>query len=124
MIWNQLNLDENHDSFDLKHKFNCYKNNFYSNHFTCKENFFSKLICVPSHTKKDAVVLNKIFEKHLRNILHENDENILFDANEFAKNNSDLNLTFVSADADFLKAIEELLPVLSINGYVDIMEFN
>jgi hypothetical protein len=56
--------------------------------------------------------------------LHDEDENILFDANEFCRNNMKLNLQFVSADQDFLKVIEILKDYLCIKEYVNLMELN
>ena len=80
---------------------------------------------VPNHTKKDKVILDKIKKENLREgSLHGSDENILFDANEFACRNPNLNLSFVSADKDFLRAIGILLEYLCFDEAIDLMEFS
>ena len=80
---------------------------------------------VPNHTKKDKIILDKIKQENLRsNLLHGADEEILFDANEFCKNNPDLNLKFVSADQDFLKAIDILMDFLCIDESINLVEFS
>ena len=56
-------------------------------------------------------------------LLHGSDENILFDANEFCKNKPELNLKFVSADQDFLKAINILMEYLCIGDCINLLEF-
>lgn len=83
-----------------------------------------KLIIVPNHKINDKIILDIIKKESLGKYLHDEDENILFDANEFCKNNLKLNLQFVSADQDFLKIIEILKDYLCIKEYINVMEFN
>ena len=124
-IWEELDFGENQDSFDVKSKFGIFQNDFLSSNNLRKENIFNLIFQVPNHTIKEKKILDMIKKQNLRdNLLHEEDENILFDANEFCKNNRQLNLKFVSADQDFLKAIDILMRVLCIKESVNLLEFS
>ena len=124
-IWLKLKFCENHDSFDVKLKFDIFQNEFLSSNNLRKDFISNSINLVPNHTKKDKIILNKIKKENLRNmLLHGEDENILFDANEFCKNNPKLNLKFVSADEDFLKAFDILMGELCIKETINIMEFS
>ena len=123
-IWNELNFDENHDSFEVKLKFHSFQNDFLSSNNLRKHKILNELIIVPNHKIKDKIILDLIKKEGLGKYLHDEDENILFDSNEFCKNNLKLNLQFVSADQDFLKVIEILKDYLCIKEYINVMEFN
>ena len=61
--------------------------------------------------------------KSLRNKgFHESDELILFDVNEYVQLHSNVDLTFITADDDFINAIKELLSVLSFNKFINLKE--
>ena len=80
--------------------------------------------CIPSHTQKDPIVLNKIKEKSLKDkYLHDADEEILFDVHEHMKNHQNTVLLFISGDENFIKAISLLSDVLSFKKFRYINDF-
>ena len=81
--------------------------------------------CIPPYTQKDKTVLAKIDEKSLRrdDCLHDEDEDILFDVQEYLKKHPELDLLFVSGDEKFVKAISVLIDVLAFNRYKYLDEF-
>ena len=98
-IWNNLDFDGTQDVFEVKLKFNDFNKEFQFLHQLRKDSILNGMIQVPNHTIKDKKILDLIKKENLRNtLLHGEDENILFDAIEFCKNNPELNLKFVSAD--------------------------
>ena len=125
IIWNRLSFNNFHDAFEVKKVFDDFTNSFQSRHVYKKEILFYELNLIPNHTIKDKKILKLIKKENLRdNLLHGQDENILFDANEFCKNNMELNLKFATADKDFLKAIKILEDYLCINEVINIIEFS
>ena len=77
-----------------------------------------------NHTQKDKIILSRIENKNLKDeLLHESDIDILFDANEFCRKNPKLNIKFISADKNFLKAIKILMDLLCIKECIDLLEF-
>ena len=125
IIWDKLSFDSYHDAFEVKKAFDDLTNNFQSRHVYKKDALFNDLNLVPNHTMKDKKILKLIKKENLRdNLLHGQDENILFDANEFCKNNKELNLKFATADQDFLKAINILESYLCIKEVINILEFS
>ena len=79
---------------------------------------------IPNHIKKDKQILDMIKKENLRHdFLYDEDENILFDVNEYCNKNKHLNLKFVSVDQDFLKAIEILMEYLCINECINLGKF-
>ena len=124
-LWVKFDLDETHDAFEVKLKFNKFADNFQLLHQKRKDFLYSQMILVPNHTKKDRQISDLIKTNCLRDeLLHENDEDILFDAHEFAKNNNELDLRFVTADKDFFKAINILIDYLSFDKCINLMEFS
>ncbi len=124
-IWKSFDFGESQEVFLIKLKFKKFINDFEGNHRLRKGIIFNNMKLVPNHSKKDKVVLDKIKNEHLRKaLLHESDENILFDANEFACRNPNLDLKFVSADEDFLKAIDILMQYLCIDETINLKEFS
>ena len=124
IIWKKLNFNLNHDAFEVKKKFSIFSNDFHSDHALKNQHILDKLILVSNHTKKDQKILDKIRQENLNmRLLHKKDEDILFDANEFSKENPQLNLKFVSADKNFIKAINILMDYLSFSDCVNLHEF-
>lgn len=117
VIWEELHFEENTDAFRVKTEFNNYFGNFESKHRNCKKDCLKKMNLIPAHQNKDSNVLKVIHQKSLRNYFHGEDEKILFDVHEYLKNNSIMDLVLISNDKDFIKAISELISVLSFNKY-------
>lgn len=109
----------------IKSNLNTFLRNFNSLNFTRKNNILNKLILIDNHKNKDKTILELIEKENLRDgLLHGSDEEILFDANEFAKNNKDLNLKFVTADQRFFEAITILKEYLSFGDCINLIEFS
>ena len=104
-IWEFFEFGENQEVMMIKLKFGDYISQFESLHNLRKNFIFKTLNLVPNHTKKDK-------------------SDILFDANEFCKNNKDLKLIFVSADQNFIKAIDILMEYLCFDDCVNLIEFS
>lgn len=124
-LWNFFDFGENQEVFIIKSNLNTFLRNFNSLNFTRKNNILNKLILIDNHKNKDKTILELIEKENLRDgLLHGSDEEILFDANEFAKNNKDLNLKFVTADQRFFEAITILKEYLSFGDCINLMEFS
>ena len=123
-LWKYFDFSENQEVFLIKLKLNEFIQNFEGFHRLRKNNIFNQLVFVSSHTKKVKNILEKIENENLREYLHGADEEILFDANEYCKINPWLNLKFVTADRDFIKAIIALQDELCIRECVDLLEFS
>ena len=124
-IWEKFEFGENQDAFMIKLKLNEFISNFEGNNNLRRDKILNELILIPNHRKKDRKILNIIDKENLREeLLHEDDENILFDANEFACSNPDLNLGFVTGDEYFLKAIDILMDYLCIEECTNIRKFS
>lgn len=123
-MWNEFNFGENQEIFIIKLKLNDFIRNFEALHHLRKLNFYNEMILVPNHSKKNPLILDKIEKENLRELLHGEDENILFDLNEFCQKNRDLNLKFVSADSDFLNVVNCLIEELCISDCISLKEFN
>ena len=123
-LWENFDFSENQEVFLIKLKLNEFIQNFEGFHRLIKNKIFNQLVFVSSHTKKDKRILDKIKKENLKEYLHDNDEAILFDANEYCQNNPWLNLKFVSADRDFIKAINVLSDELCIKDCINLLEFS
>ena len=124
VIWQELGFYENTDAFQVKVMFNNYLNNFNSKHMDCIDNCFNNMSCIPAYTQKNQQVLNKIKENSLRETyLHSKDEEILFDVDEYLKNNPNIELLFVSGDKNFIKAISILIDVLTLDKYIYLKDY-
>ena len=124
IIWQELGFSQNTDAYQVKTDFNNYLNKFQAKHRKYKKYCFKKMKYIPAYHKKDKTVLNKIKEKSLREkCLHSRDEEILFDVNDYIKNNPNLDLLFVSGDEDFIKAISLLIDVLNFNKYIYLKDY-
>ena len=117
VIWQELNFDENTDAFKVKTEFNNYFRYFESRHRKGKKHCLKKMNFIPAYQSKDSNVLKVIANKSLRNYLHGEDEKILFDVQDYLKSNTIRDLVLISNDKDFIKAISELISVLSFNKY-------
>ena len=117
VIWLELNFDENTDAFKVKTEFNNYFRNFESRHRKGKKHCLKKMNFIPAYQSKDSNVLKVIANKSLRNYFHGEDEKILFDVHDYLKSNTIRDLVLISNDKDFIKAISELISVLSFNKY-------
>ena len=117
VIWQELNFDENTDAFKVKTEFNNYFRNFESRHRKGKKHCLKKMNFIPAYQSKDSNVLKVIANKSLRNYFHGEDEKILFDVHDYLKSNTIRDLVLISNDKDFIKAISELISVLSFNKY-------
>ena len=94
-------------------------NRFYKTKlFQSKEDTLKNMCLIQSHSKKDEKILEMIKEKQLKKLIHDEDEDILFDLNEYAKHHPELDLCFVSWDDDFIKTVKILLDQLSFNKYI------
>lgn len=123
-IWDELGFNENTEAFQVKINFNNYFHNFHHTHRKCKTDCFNNLKYIPAHNKKDKIVLDKIKNKSLRKTyLHNKDEEILFDAHEYLLNHPKLDLMFISADKDFIKAISILIDVLAFKKYSHLNDY-
>ena len=118
VIWQELHFDENTDAFKVKTEFDNYSQNFKSKHRNCKKDCLKKMKFIPAYQNKDPNVLRVIHNKSLREYFHGEDEKILFDVHEYLKNNTINDLVIISNDKDFIKAIFELISVLSFNKYL------
>ena len=117
VIWQELNFDENTDAFKVKTEFNNYFGNFESKHRKGKKDCLKKMNFIPAYQNKDSNVLNVIHNKSLRDYFHGEDEDILFDVHDYLKNNTIMDLVLISNDKYFIKAISELISVLSFNRF-------
>ena len=117
VIWQELNFDENTDAFKVKTEFNNYFGNFESRHRKGKKHCLKKMNFIPAYQSKDSNVLKVIANKSLRNYFHGEDEKILFDVHDYLKSNTIRDFVLISNDKDFIKAISELISVLSFNKY-------
>ncbi|MBR2556908.1 MAG: hypothetical protein IKE95_00840, partial [Methanobrevibacter sp.] len=124
-IWNHFDFGENQEVFLIKLKLNKLINNFEGNHRLRKKFIFNNMELIPNHSEIDKKILDVIEKENLRNrFLHDSDEDIRFDANEFACKNQDLDLKFVSADNNFIKAIDILIDYLCIDEGVNLFDFS
>ena len=117
VIWQELNFDENTDAFKVKTEFNNYFGNFEPRHRKGKKHCLKKMNFIPAYQSKDSNVLKVIANKSLRNYFHGEDEKILFDVHDYLKSNTIRDFVLISNDKDFIKAISELISVLSFNKY-------
>ncbi len=123
LLWEEFEFCENQEVFLIKSNLVNYMNNFNGFNYSRKNKIFKELISVPTHKNKDKKILDMINKENLRdNLLHEEDENILFDAHEFCQKNKNLNLKFVSADHDFTEAINILNEYLCFDECINLFE--
>lgn len=119
-IWDTLDFGENQEVSQIKIKLRDFIISFGESHASRKTEFIKIAHYIPAHRHKDTQVYEMIKVKKLKDILHDEDEKILFDLHEYNKNHQELNLVFVSWDKSFIKAIESLLEVLSFNEYINL----
>ena len=119
-IWNTLEYGENQEIGQIIQELDEIINEFYSRYGGRKNNIQNQIIEVPNHKSKDEIIMKIIKEKSLRDLLDDNDEEILFDINQYAKEHPELDLCLVSWDDKFIKAVEILLSQLSFKKYIGI----
>lgn len=118
VIWQKLNFDENTDAFKVKVEFKNYYMNFESKHRNGKKECLNQMNFIPAYQNKDSNVLKVIDYKSLRVYFHGEDKDILFDVHEYLKNNTIRDLVLISNDKEFIKAIHELVSVLSFKKFL------
>ena len=124
-LWNFFDFSENQEVFMIKSKLNNFLRNFNNLNYTRKNYILGKLTLISNHKNKDKSILEIIKKENLRDeLIHDSDEEILFDAHEFSKNNKDLELKFVTADQKFFEAITILKKYLSFGDCINLMEFS
>lgn len=124
-LWNLFKFSENQELHIIKLMFDKFFRNYNDLNYSRKCYIFNELKLVPNHSKKDKKILDIIKKENLKDrLLHDSDEDILFDANELAENNKELDLEFVTADQNFYKAINILMDYLSFDKCINLMEFS
>lgn len=117
-IWEEFGFGENQENFFILSKLNKFLKELYSKHDELKTRLCELMKLIPNHKSKNKEVLKIIERKNLRLLLHENDEEILFDLNEYAKNHLELDFCLVSWDDGFIDAVRILLDELSFKRYI------
>ena len=117
-IWEYFGFGENQEVSVIKFQFRKFYYSFDMYSSDLLDDFYSNATYSSGFKNKDSSVLNRILNKNLRVFFHDEDESILFDLHEYHKNHQDLDLTFVSCDEDFIKAVKELIDLLSFNNYI------
>ena len=113
ILWKTYEFDENQKTEDVLLKIKRFKKRYRSKHINSKYETFEKMEEISNHKSKDRKILERIEKENLREILHDEDEDILFDLNEYASEHPELDLCLVSWDDDFIEAIKILLNQLS-----------
>lgn len=116
-VWQNLGFGENQEIDQIILKLTEFINEIYSKFSDRKENIEELIIEIPNHTFKDKCI-EKIIKEKLREILHDKDEDILFDLNEYSNKHPELDLCFVSWDDNFIEAVKILLNQLSFKKYI------
>ena len=123
-IWKEYDLSENFECEKLIRLLNRFYRNLDSSQHIRKNKICNAAVKIDNHRFKDQKVKRIIEKENLREILHDKDEDILFDAHEYAKHHPELDLCFVSWDDDFIKAVKILLSQLSFKKYIGRYESN
>ena len=116
--WEDLKFGENQEKEQIIMELNDFINEFHSKYGGRKKNMEKTIIEIPNHSIKGKDILNIIEEKSLRDLLHDKDEDILFDLNQYAREHPELDLCLVSWDDDFIEAVKILLNQLSFKKYI------
>ena len=117
-IWKDFGYGENQEIGQVILELNELAKELHSRHSNRKESIEESMIEIPNHRLKDEDILNIIKEKSLREYLHEKDEDILFDINQYGKEHPELDLCLVSWDDDFIDAVRILSNQLSFKKYI------
>lgn len=123
-IWESYGFSENQEVRKLLETIETFKGDFLNELFDKKKTTLKSLHKIPIHKNKDQIILEIIKEENLRKILHEKDEDILFDLNEYAKEHPELDLCLVSWDNNFIKSVKILLNQLSFKKYIGRYAYN
>ena len=123
-MWKHFDFSENQETNIIINRLEILLGEFYSKNSKIKDNIFNIMKEIPKHKNKDDEILEKIKEENLRELFHDEDEAILFDLHEYAKEHFELDLCFVSWDDKFIKAVKILLNQLSFKKYIGRYESN
>lgn len=123
-IWDKYDLSENFECEKVLGILNKFYRNLDSSQHMRKNQICNKIIEIYNHKIKDQSVLEKIEKENLREILHEKDEDILFDIDQYAKKHPELDLCLVSWDDKFIEAVRILINQLSFKRYIGRYESN
>ena len=119
VFWNDCKLHDNPTVFDLISVLGDYLMEMGSYFRDEKENFFNKSTIISNHTIKPQYLVEIIENKDFENF-HDEDIEILYDFEEFAKNNQHLNFSFITGDDDFFNAVNSLIDFLYIYKVINL----
>ena len=123
IIWKVFQLDESEECYKLKNIINTILLNYEKQYRYKRDDFFKNMKSIPNHKHKDQKVLDEIKIKSLKpDYLHDEDEEILFDAHEYCQINNNVDFTIITSDNNFIYSITELKNVLSFNNYINVNE--
>lgn len=117
-LWENMGFGENQEIGQIILELTSFIKEFYSKHSNEKEDIEKLIIEIPNHNFKDKSIEKIIEHEDLRELLHETDEEILFDAHEYAGEHPEIDLCFISWDDNFIKTIKILLNQLSFKKYI------
>ena len=95
-LWKHFDFGENQEIDIIINNLEIILDEFFTKHSKTKKYIFNIMKEIPTHKTKDEEILQMIKEKQLRKLIHDEDEDILFDLNEYAKHHPELDLCFVS----------------------------
>lgn len=119
-IWDALGFGENQEAGEIKLKLRRFIVAFGKSHASRKTSFIQTANYIPAHRHKDHQIINQVNAKSLAGNLHDEDEKILFDLQEYSKNHPKLNLILVSWDKTFIEVVKEIKNVLSFNECISL----
>lgn len=104
---------------DLKKLFNRFTNEFNSKIFRLEDKLNQHVNVINNHDAKNYENLKKIISNKTN--IHKEDENILLDAEEYAKEHDKLKLFFITWDKQFFKGVKSILEILCLHNicYID-----
>lgn len=105
-FWIDSNFNDNPTLQEIYSSLNTFNNEFSYKTLNKKREMCEFLIKVPNFKKQHIPIENFIQENDL---LHDNDILILLDAHEYALNNKNLALKFITWDKDFFNAVDKLI---------------
>lgn len=104
---------------DLKESFNMFTNEFNSKIFKLEDKLNQHVNVIKNHDAKNYENLKKIISSKTN--IHKEDEDILLDAEEYAKEHYKLKLFFITWDKQFFEGVKLILEVLCLYNicYID-----
>ena len=124
VLWKNYGFGEKEKQENILLKIKKFNKRYRSKHIDSRYETFEKIEEINNHKSKDQEILEQIEKENLRELLHEEDEDILFDLNEYAKEHPQLDSCLVSGDDDFIEAVKILLNGLSFKKYIGRHESN